>query len=265
MIRFNSKLPKRIWHNNRDVKQMRLNGSTIYDQNHYLDDGLMALLMGDARTNASADKTTWKNLVNGENIALCPNFAWTALSGWTGSALSFDGVDDRVNNKLLPNNIVTVEMVVLKKDNVADGTAFAGGNINNTTLVGTSGFSVGYSGGGGETNRFGVTYNGTRRAWFNLNGNYYAPWTSNIKHAFCVTYNPADSSFYGYFDGTCADKIAVPAHIPINSFSVGSMALNREGWGRLRGEVYALRIYDRYFTAEDVAHNYTIDQEVYGL
>ena len=65
--------------NEADVVEARLNEDIVFSSKPlYKQDGLMALFMGDNKTNASPNKNTWKNLGSGGNFTLL-NFAYTGV------------------------------------------------------------------------------------------------------------------------------------------------------------------------------------------
>lgn len=242
-----------------DINEARLNGNSVFSSSPlYVQNGLMALFKGNAKTKESADKTVWKNLAGGSNFALW-NFGDMTGSGWTGQSLLFDGVDDTTNDLTLPSNIYTTECVFSVTEKGAGRTPCTTRNVRASDGAGVSGFAVGY-----------LTYNdGSNYGNFNLYHNEKvnvvspAPAVGSVVSV-TTTFNPDNNTFYIYYNGVTQRTIVNTTFTPTNKLTSGNWGTNNATF-RFKGNVYCIRAYNKYLTPTEVAHNYNTDKVVYGI
>ena len=244
--------------NEADVVEARLNEDIVFSSKPlYKQDGLMALFMGDNKTNASPNKNTWKNLGSGGNFTLL-NFAYTESSGWTGDGLQFDSVDDQTNVITLPDNVYTIEYVFSRPAYWYSRCPVSNRLTNVSNGAGLKGFALSSQ-----------TYNdGTGAKFWLFHGTETTiidnPLVAGAHHHICATFNQADTKFRVYIDGVLNATIDNTTFEPHNQLVVGRLSTNH-GSSIFHGAVFNIRAYDRYLTPEEILHNYNIDKEAYGV
>jgi hypothetical protein len=240
-----------------DIAEGRIGGSVVFSSGPlYKQDGLMALFAGDTNSNASPDKALWKNLGSGGNAVLT-GFGYAEGSGWTGQSLQFDGVNDGSAILTLPEDILTIECVMRKFDNGA-----ACRPVTSWTFGGTqTGFGFGDVSDRNQ-NRFSLSQGNSYYGVVGSGGNYKI----GVTYSVSVTYNAADNKFYFYANGALLGAItANAAFAPSKQIRFGQWSLNNAANGWFKGEIFSVRVYNRYLPETEILHNYDIDKGAYGV
>ena len=227
----------------------------IFNTKDYIQSGLVA--MYDGIENAGVDRhdnnaTVWKDLTNnGYDGEL------TSLVSWNSDSLLItkDCIPCVVPNDIgnvLHTKIFTIEVVNLGSNRNRRGTIF--GNYN---ADGGNGFNIEWRYGNGTI----YTY----RAYFNGSPDISTTkqYAANTKQSITLTLRENDLKMYydaGIFYSRSTQTIRAPG---ITKYCLGG----EMGRGNMaaRGNLYCVRIYNRDLTADEIAHNYTIDKVRFNL
>lgn len=187
--------------------------------------------------------TIWKDLSGNGNDGI------VAYSAWRNQCLAFDGIKNWVNCGEKNPQYATLEVVVQF----------------NTIGAETAEFNA--VAGNWQAGGFGIQQkNGQNSANFNGNGTwchaYGSASTIQEKWHLTATYDGSYLKFYenGTLKSTVSGNGAIKAPADNTVFSVGSNPLGGEiGITPLNGYVFAVRLYNRALTANEVLANYEYD------
>lgn len=222
----------------------------------YVKDGLVLHYDFSGMTNEDVTKDIATDLSGNGNHGTLQNFNYTAESGYDKNKLLFDGVDDRVINE---NHI-----------DVSGGLTFETVAKYYELTTNNQNIAVIFRGGSSSVQGMRVAWNYSK---------YYYPWYSDItgtttnyiepsttakadefQHV-VVTVSPV-GDFKGYING-----VEHPVREPKIDI-MGSMielGIPRIDLGTTRHESGSTKLYNRPLTPEEIAHNYAIEKERFGI
>ena len=223
----------------------------------YVKDGLVLHYDFSGMTNNDASKDIARDLSGNGNHGTLQNFNFTPESGYDKNKLLFDGVDDRIVsiNPLFyqqPENQNWSVELVLKTYHLDEGTV-----VNK--LV--SGINLGLDArklGGDDTQ---VTF-------LNYVANSALSYLYGYSHK--INLGELVHVVFSYDSNTFENKIV------INSISVDSLIINFDShpptgmqknlsFSNKKNVFYSTKIYNRALTPEEIAHNYAIEKERFGI
>lgn len=209
----------------------------------YITDGLVMWLDGEYNsTNGThaTSLTTWVDQTGN-------GWDWTNRGGATVSTKSivFSGGDtSNFNGSAVPQNVVMMELVY-KVANNGGGVVLAGfgrtsiGNISIASATGKLSFHTSTGSGESTNTAFEIGYDDTIHSVNSagyVDGEAYTTTTSAADWQYA---NPS----VGYYRGSTGSQIQY----------------------KYTGEIYCIRLYSRVLTAAEIAHNFAIDAERFGI
>lgn len=231
----------------------------------YVTDGLQVLY--DGKTGLSKDLSYWPDLSGNNRDGILKNFETIIMDD---NGLYFDGIDDYILIDKMNYENVTMQ-IVLKYS------SFTLGNYNYSFCnfdTGGYGFAVDANTG---TNTFEINIDGEYLFYFK-NGEYvYRDELGNKM-------NPAEVNKKYFLSGSY-DNRSVVLYENAKKYTIDIAGLITPTWSntymiiggnptgtnlqnntkRLNGVVYAIRIYDRALTDDEVLQNYNVDKERFNL
>ena len=214
-------------------------------------DGLVLWYDFSGRTNTDGQRNIAEDLSGNGNHGTLQNFNYSAESGYDKNKLLFDGVDDYVSAKnplahqMPENQSWSVEFVVKKKRDVSADLSLLGG-IN-------YGLRYNWSDGWKAFRMLNYT---------NLSANiyHYSPYhvTDNSTHHIVFSYSSDEQEASIIIDKRKSSTLHSDDEVPTGMQS--NIAVNLKG-----GEIYSTKIYNRPLTSEEIAHNYAIENERFGI
>lgn len=210
----------------------------------YVQDGLVALF--DGVENAGwgqheANATTWKNLATGDADT------FTATPQWLDNALALDGTYNTSNLKCAPQILAALN---------------AGAESVEVCVN-----PVGYKDNGGV---IGFGNNATRGVWaWTLERGDYLKWWSIVqvnntkvaekigtfsRNTLSIIYGENTASVL--FNAEQVSSVSVPRATISGDCLIGRIM----NYNRAICDLHSIRVYDRQLTAEEMAHNYRVDQ-----
>ncbi len=228
--------------------------------NPYITEGLVAMWDGEWNAGGGvhdASASVWQNLM-GDDVATprTSDFTWGTNKCSTQSGCTF------ATSIGTGMTAATVQVVIL----------YAGRNHSSAAVVGSFGNTInseGSSGYGGITLGMGA-YN------VNVYGYAACPWSYISFYAVSQGYSYTDINSLSLTWGGANLPVALyindflggtvnESTLGVNkqNFSIGST--HTSGGENMWGDFYCVRIYNRALTAEEIAHNYAIDKERFGL
>lgn len=202
--------------------------------------------------NSSTNKNVWKDLSGNSNDAVLNNFNYNDTSGWAENGLIFDGTDDWCGISKLNYNYMTLEVVysipVL---------------FSNTYYTVAANF---------ENGGLGVQlYNNKVRTTIYVAGAYREHLGQTIvlnkKYKTTIVFN---GSIIKTFDNNniISTQINGTIGVPLSN-TIFALGANPEGITTsspyLNGKIYAVRIYNRALSDQEISQNYGADILRYGL
>ena len=224
-------------------------------------DGLVLWYDFSGRTNTDGQRGIAEDLSGNGNHGTLQNFNFTPESGYDKNKLLFDGVDDHIN---IPKNEsheiiggITIEQTIRKLDDhdVSDGYGWDWlfNNGNNTfaekgynLYISSSGFlSFAYGG-----LSFNTDYKPEKGNFFHV----HASWNSQ-KHIVIIVNGI-----------TLYDKLHTILTPQVSKFPIRIGKASYYGASpNLMASVYSAKLYNRPLTPEEIAHNYAIEKERFGI
>ena len=193
--------------------------------------------------------TVWKDLSGNNKDGTLHNFGNSAISGWNNEYLSFDGVNDWVSCTEMNYPNVSIEAVYTTKSY----TQAERGIVGNWE-----------TGGNGI-----ITMNGKYSGNIYKEGQYYQTYSTNLTQTYTIctqtlTYNGKEEILY--IDGAEQEKCNTEGNIeyPQNNtiMIIGSNPNKSETTNKFADiDVYAVRIYSRGLTKEEVEINNQADNK----
>ena len=219
------------------------NQSLNVSQNDYVRDGL--ILYYDAINNTgsghSNTATTWKDLSGNGNDGTIVGISSTQESGWNDNYLQLDGVKDYAYcNMVVPGDNCTIEIVAKYESGLYMLRSDAG---LRTYIYST------YTNKGYPTEVSSNFVNSDD----NISNRVLKYSTDNGKSTYCNYYNAAKGETKEFEDTSDA------AFLSIGSF------LNTEWSQGSKEKIYAVRIYNRALTDNEIRANFLMDKEKYGI
>lgn len=217
-------------------------------------DGLVLWYDFSGRTNTDGQRGIAEDLSGNGNHGTLQNFNYTAESGYDKNKLLFDGVDDGVlndNSLWQDTGTVTLEAVFDKEQNGKNGAIIGATSANFEMLIYGDKTIVGYYS-DGTASRY-------RQYQMSLN-------TNKINHA-VIVFRKSEDRMEIYINGKKErdwTNAVVEDMSGFNSYAKISLG-NRNNTNNLNGNIYSTRIYNKALTPEEIAHNYAIEKERFGI
>ena len=211
----------------------------------YVKDGLVLHYDFSGMTNNDVSKDIARDLSGNGNHGTLQNFNFTPESGYDKNKLLFDGVDDVLNAKNLSTPPATMTMsVVVKLGDILSVDAITWHTDIVLRIAKNSG----------------VTFIDKRRNNDRFTARYQSSETGlDIIHVAAVS---SDAKNEVYINGVKHGELIEP----INDLNVnkplrwGSFGTTYVGF-----ELYSSKIYNRILTPEEIAHNFAIEKERFGI
>lgn len=226
------------------------------DTSKYVQDGLVLFYDGINNTGNghSNNATTWKDLSTSNFNGTLMNFE---DNSWTNNSLTFDGIDDWVKIAQMDYPNITME-IIMEYDNYGDSQVNVIGNWQN---------------GGYGIVKNEVTYKDSNAFSVYLLGKSYQYIQSNnltkIGKKYILT-GSYDGSTMKLWENGIKNELSIEGTIgnPQNN-TIMVLGANPDGSNYVSnwftGKIYAVRIYNRALTDEEVKQNYELDIQRYGV
>lgn len=200
---------------------------------------------------------TWKNLSkNGANIdgKLCPKMKENENQySWRENSLHFDGIDDYVtipwNEKLSPNDY-TIELVLNREDIIN----------NNKSIV----FA--------KMPEYSIELNENKKlSYRTILGEPYLETDKELelqkKYHIAITYDSSTRTQKIYINGIMNANKELTQAISHNNanLTIGVGMQDNQINNKFKGNIYAVRMYNKVLSESDIQTNYNIDKERYGI
>ena len=237
------------------------NPAFIYEGNELVypnpvKDGLVLWYDFSGRTNDDTQRDVAEDLSGNGNHGTLQNFNFTAESGYDKNKLLFDGVDDNIKT---PSNLIggldsiTISVTLKIISNVT--------RLDGFLMMGT----------------------GTGRVWIRTVGNQLSGNTyfgqSGLDFSTVFTNNALDNGIMNlifvidrrgkqiaYLNGSAISErdISEASDIPTHD---GEIIIGRTsvGYSQPNADYYDVKIYRKVLTPEEIAHNYAIEKERFGI
>lgn len=219
-------------------------------------DGLVLWYDFSGRTNADSQRGIAEDLSGNGNHGTLQNFNYTPESGYDKNKLLSDGVDDNIlvpkNDSLNITGDITLEIVIDSKETTNDWRWFLS-TANNATHE--SGYSLYQH----PTNRHGIA--------FGYKGHFLK--NSEYKLVDLKKYYIAGVSENGthrlYINGEIVSEETTKKESGVDFRDLRIMRASYYSSPHFKGGVGSTRIYSKALTPEEVAHNYAIEKERFGI
>ena len=216
-------------------------------------DGLVLWYDFSGMTNEDISRGIAKDLSGNGNHGTLQNFNFTEESGYEGSKLKFDGVDDKIEVEMLLPALCTYEATFIKTSDFGWKSPMSSLQL---TTVGDTGFSM-TPRSNGITISAGDGIDRYTHLYF-----YTSPIPKNELTHLVTTYD--GTSFSVYINGVLIGSQ------PFNL--VQSDYINLGNWSRYTSlgywydwETHSAKVYNRPLTPEEIAHNYAIEKERFNI
>ena len=221
-------------------------------------DGLVLWYDFSGMTNDDESKGIAKDLSGNGNHGTLQNFNFTPESGYDKNKLLFDGVDDYVVNPDRFDNIYTQEATAI----------FSGGDEMYSTLTGTLNHMSGQQSGFAVTIVFGDRIRVNLGTGKGLSVNSLTNTGVNIGDKFHVVAVVDELLLKVYINGVFNQEFQLVSFDPIQKeltgFYVGRYGVSYDYYKAADG-IFSAKAYNRPLTPEEVAHNYAIEKERFGI
>lgn len=203
-------------------------------------DGLVLWYDFSGRTNTDGQRGIAEDLSGNGNHGTLQNFNYTSESGYDKNKLLFDGVDDYVGETV--NRIIELDVF---KDSLAF-TVKVKENKRNNLLYAQEDLKIDLWGGSIRRSDMSPSIKAER----------------NILNEVVSVYMVRDGVRHlTYINGVVVDDVAYTNSKPLRFSNIG----NYVPAGRPNVELYDVKIYNRPLTPSEVAHNYAIEKERFGI
>lgn len=228
----------------------------------YVQDGLVLHYDGINNTGDGHDATAtiWKDLSGNGNDGELQNFDMSDESGWTSNGLVLDGTDDGI--------YLADKMIDLYKDNATIEIVLNFTNSNNRDIIFGNykqSNSVNIERGtstGDYPLRCRFYYNGGAVDYVTSNDIYEVNTDITIGYLF----NKTDTSITFLKDGEIKESISNSNFGEDYDYTSAWIGRDERGDSTsLQGSIYAIRIYNRLLTQEEIQQNYELDKERFNL
>lgn len=234
-------------------------------QKEYVTDGLLAYYDAENNTGTghSFATTTWKDLSGNNNDATLSGFDGTDASGWHSNYLAFDGVDDYATGAFNSNGDITVEFIAKKNDN------------NNATMFMMNNWSANivkpslqlYTNGSMKFYRMSVPANTTQP--YDEIGWQKIGYISNNTKPMCVYTVTKGNNIINIFNNGQHFSNYTDSSF-VNRYDMNNTSFTIGKWHHYDGyystqNVYAMRVYNRALTEDEIRQNYEIDKVRFNI
>ena len=209
-------------------------------------DGLVLWYDFSGRTNADGQRGIAEDLSGNGNHGTLQNFNYTIESGYDKNKLSFDGVDDEIResnlNKPPSSMTISLTMNITDKNTSMDALTWHTDIVLRVTLT------------------QGVTFIDKRRDV----DRYKAEYKSNESglNTMNITVVASELKSEIYINGEKRSELLEPMNdVEINK----SLRWGTFGTSYGSMELHSTKIYNRPLTPEEIAHNYAIEKERFGI
>ncbi|MBO4292940.1 MAG: hypothetical protein J5881_00915 [Clostridia bacterium] len=230
-------------------------------QKEYVTDGLLAYYDAENNTGTghSFATTTWKDLSGNNNDATLSGFDGTDASGWHSNYLAFDGQNDYVTGAFNSNGDITVEFIA-KNKNTTNATMFM---LNKWDTTQTS-YQL-WGGSHVRTPRLLVPRTSTE-TYVELSGGQLGYSGTNNITSYIISKN--QNSINTYNNGKVLGQYNNLSFIQRFNFNNTNFTIGR--WHTSNAyysnqNVYAMRIYNRALTEDEIRQNYEIDKVRFNI
>ena len=226
----------------------------------YVQNGLVA--MWDGIENAGwethvAEPVVWKDLINGYDLAVPASFAFYENYGY--SASKTDGLvilrPENIYNDIVTNGGYAIEVVFESDPQDNSGTLATIGNENEIQLF-------------HNTRIFGLASNKYNGMGINATRIYSNITATSLKKSWCMSVSLGNYVSI-YENGTLNRKINGVGGIAglqyPNLVALGINASYKNAKNGVCGKYFCIRFYSRALTPDEIARNYAIDKERFGL
>lgn len=216
----------------------------------YIKSGLLLYLDGidNTRNGHDGESTIWEDLSGNRNDGTLANFNNTSTSGWASNCINFDSIDDMISvpESSTTNPVAQTIEVVLK----------CNGDSSNS-VDGRQIFFVKWYG-------YTMELNSDKTISYGRKNGYLVTKSSiNYSRIYNITAENDGNKSKIYINNTYNnEQDAVPvAYSDMNLITIGSYNKSRY----FNGSIYAIRMYNRALTDEEIDHNYQIDKARFGI
>ena len=223
---------------------------------NYVKDGLVLHYDFSGMTNEDISRGIAEDLSGNGNHGTLQNFNFTAESGYDKNKLLFDGVDDTIltgnNPSLNISTPLTLECLV-ELPAVID-------HIGELVVKGTT---------FGRSQNYSLSYHTNRSIYFEVG-------TENPSRTFVSFLSDGFREKKIFLQGVCRnDGLYIYINgeqVSYSPFEIQNIPLITSPMGisvssnkKAKADVFSTRIYNRPLTAEEIAHNYAIEKERFGI
>ena len=226
-------------------------------------DGLVLWYDFSGRTNADGQRGIAEDLSGNGNHGTLQNFNFTPESGYDKNKLSFDGVDDYIETEKVPfNKSLTIESIV----NLESATSYAPIlRLSPKDNWGKGLIYFGVSNKFAENSPYYMLWAGTRGdsgVVQHMSIGTFIP--NQMYHLSCVL-DVENKTLSIYSDGQLISSLEHDI-IPIEDNETTLHVARQHGSDRIfKGKYFSAKIYNRALTPEEIAHNYAIEKERFGI
>ena len=218
-------------------------------------DGLVLWYDFSGRTNADGQRGIAEDLSGNGNHGTLQNFNYTAESGYDKNKLLFDGVDDRIETN----------SILWGQQSISASFVFKLNSLNNylTSIMqmgsGTGRLWLRFTGTSLSLN----TYWGQSGSDYSINKYYASPPTDFVFYITIVVDRENNNQTL-YLDGESVGSVDISLSEGIDWANIVRLGLN-SSYLPIDGYYRDVKFYNRPLTPEEIAHNYAIEKERFGI
>lgn len=205
-------------------------------------DGLVLWYDFSGRTNSDAQRDIAEDLSGNGNHGTLQNFNFTTESGYDKNKLLFDGVDDMVQSNFSGTNASNIHISYTANHLILDDSH----HVVRVTLENS--YFLMYRRGNG---RLGIYNNDGASGTF--------PYYLEVNEVYHHSINIKDGNVEVFINGESLGDFNVEGLGNILSLGLS------QGASPLKGSMFSTKIYNRPLTPEEIAHNYAIEKERFGI
>ena len=218
-------------------------------------DGLVLWYDFSGRTNADSERGVAEDLSGNGNHGTLQNFNFTEESGYDKNKLLFDGVDDRIENNTIAWGQQSISASFVFKLNSLDNQLISIMQMGS----GTGRLWLRFIGSSLSLN----TYWGQSVSDYSINKYYASPPTDFVFYITIVIDRENNNQIL-YLDGESVGRKDISLSEGIDWASTIRFGLN-SSYLPIDGYYRDTKFYNRPLTPEEIAHNYAIEKERFGI